>query len=83
MSADRRRRCVCRTGSSIRSAVGAEGVARFTGREPRVTLDGVRMSTKHMYFSSRKAERELNYRHRDPAEAIREAIDWFKRHEYF
>jgi dihydroflavonol-4-reductase len=64
-------------------AVGAEGVARFTGREPRVTLDGVRMSTKHMYFSSRKAERELNYRHRDPAEAIREAIDWFKRHDYF
>ena len=64
-------------------AVGAEGVARFTGREPRVTLDGVRMSTKHMYFSSRKAERELNYKHRDPAEAIREAIDWFKRHDYF
>ena len=39
-----------------------EGVARITGREPRVTLDGVRMSTKHMYFSSRKAERELGYR---------------------
>ena len=37
-------------------AVAAEGVAKITRREPRVTLDGVRMSTKHMYFSSRKAE---------------------------
>jgi dihydroflavonol-4-reductase len=64
-------------------AAAAEGVAKITGREPRVTLDGVRMSTKHMYFSSRKAERELGYRYRDPVEAIREAIDWFKRHDYF
>ena len=38
----------------------------LTKREPRVTLDGVRMSTKHMYFSSRKAQRELQYRWRDP-----------------
>jgi dihydroflavonol-4-reductase len=41
------------------------------------------MSTKHMYFSSRKAERELGYSYRNPDEAIREAIDWFKRHDYF
>jgi dihydroflavonol-4-reductase len=54
-----------------------------SGREPRVTLDGVRMSTKHMYFSSAKAERELGYRHRDPVQAIGEAIDWFKQHDYF
>ena len=40
-------------------AVAAEGVAMLTKREPRVTLDGVRMSTKHMYFSSRKAQRQL------------------------
>ncbi|HVY65233.1 MAG TPA: hopanoid-associated sugar epimerase [Gammaproteobacteria bacterium] len=64
-------------------AVGAEGVATITRREPRVTLDGVRMSTKHMYFSSRKAERELGYRWRDPRLAIAAAIDWFKRNEYF
>ena len=65
------------------AAVAAEGVARITGHEPRVTLDGVRMSRKHMYFSSRKAERDLNYKHRDPVAAIREAIDWFKSHDYF
>jgi len=54
-----------------------------TRREPRVTLDGVRMSTKHMYFSSRKAERELGYRWRDPRLAIAAAVDWFKNNEYF
>jgi dihydroflavonol-4-reductase len=64
-------------------AIAAEGWARVTRREPRVTLDGVRMSTKHMYFSSRKAERELGYRWRDPRLAIAAAVDWFKSNEYF
>jgi dihydroflavonol-4-reductase len=64
-------------------AVAAETVARITKREPRVTLDGVRMSKKHMYFSSRKAQRELQYRWRDPRFAIAAAIDWFKGNGYF
>ncbi len=64
-------------------AVAAEGWALVTRREPRVTLDGVRMSTKHMYFSSRKAERDLGYRWRDPRLAIAAAVDWFKNNEYF
>jgi len=64
-------------------AVAAEAAALVTRREPRVTLDGVRMSTKHMYFSSRKAERELGYRWRDPRLAIAAAVDWFKSNEYF
>jgi dihydroflavonol-4-reductase len=64
-------------------AVAAEGLALVTKREPRVTLDGVRMSTKHMYFSSRRAERELEYKWRDPRLAIVAAVDWFKQHGYF
>jgi dihydroflavonol-4-reductase len=63
-------------------ALVAEAVATFTRREPRVTLDGVRMSTKHMYFSSAKAERELGYRWREPKLAIADAIDWFASHGY-
>jgi dihydroflavonol-4-reductase len=58
-------------------------MALVTKREPRVTLDGVRMSTKHMYFSSGKAQRELGYRWRDPRLAIAAAVDWFKSNEYF
>jgi len=64
-------------------ALAAEAIAAVTGKEPRVTLDGVRMSTKHMYFSSRKAERELGYRWRDPRLAIAAAVDWFKEHGYY
>jgi len=64
-------------------AVGAEALARITKREPRVTLDGVRMSTKHMYFSSRKAQQELDYKWRDPRLAIAAAVDWFKTNDYF
>jgi dihydroflavonol-4-reductase len=64
-------------------AVGAEAVAMLTKREPRVTLDGLRMSKKHMYFSSRKAQRELDYRWRDPRLAVAAAVDWFKVNGYF
>jgi dihydroflavonol-4-reductase len=64
-------------------AAGAEAIAKITKREPRVTLDGVRMARKHMYFSSRKAQRELGYQWRDPRVAIAAAVDWFKAHGYF
>jgi dihydroflavonol-4-reductase len=64
-------------------AVAAEAVARFTNREPRVTLDGLRMSKKHMYFTSRKAQRELGYRWRDPRLAVAAAVDWFKANGYY
>jgi len=64
-------------------AVGAEAVAMLTKREPRVTLDGLRMSKKHMYFSSRKAQRDLQYRWRDPRLAVAAAVDWFKANGYF
>ena len=58
-------------------AYAAEGVAKLTGRSGRVTLEGVRMSRKRMYFSSEKAVRELGYRWRPPIEAFRDAVRWF------
>jgi dihydroflavonol-4-reductase len=63
-------------------AVISEIIARITHSEPRVTLDGLRMAKKHMYFSSRKAERELGYRWRPPEEAIVDALGWFRRNGY-
>jgi dihydroflavonol-4-reductase len=59
-------------------AIGAEALARLTGKEPFVTLDGLRLAKYRMYFSSAKAERELGYRPRPTDEAIRDAIDWFR-----
>ena len=63
-------------------AVGAELAARITGRDPFVTLDGVRMSRKKMYFSSEKASRELGYRSRPASEAIADAVGWFRDNGY-
>jgi dihydroflavonol-4-reductase len=56
----------------------AEGYARLSGRSGRITLEGVRMSRKRMYFSSAKAERELGYRWRPPVKAFEDAIVWFR-----
>jgi dihydroflavonol-4-reductase len=56
--------------------------ARLTGgAEPQLTLDGLRMSRKRMWFSSARAEQSLGYRHRPAAEAIEAAVDWFLRLE--
>jgi dihydroflavonol-4-reductase len=56
----------------------AEGFARLTGRSGRITLEGVRMSRKKMFFSSAKAARELGYRWRPPVQAFEDAIRWFR-----
>ena len=56
----------------------AEGFARITGRSGRLTLEGVRMSRKKMFFSSAKAARELGYRWRPPVQAFEDAIRWFR-----
>jgi dihydroflavonol-4-reductase len=64
------------------AAVGAELVARATGREPFITLDGVRMARKKMYFSSARASRELGYTPRPAREAIADAIAWFRANGY-
>ena len=55
----------------------AEGWARLSKREPLVTVDGVRLSRKRMYFSCDKAREQLGYTARPPAEALADAIDWF------
>jgi len=59
-------------------ALVAEGWGRLTGREPFVTLDGLRMARWRMWFSSAKAERDLGYRHRPADEALASAIAWFR-----
>jgi dihydroflavonol-4-reductase len=59
-------------------ALIAEAAARVTGRSGRVTLEGVRMSRKIMFFSSAKAVRELGYRWRPPHQAFDDAIRWFR-----
>lgn len=63
-------------------AVIAETMARFTGKEPMTTIDGLKMARWHMWFSSEKAERELGYRHRAGTHALDDALDWFRKEGY-
>ena len=59
-----------------------EVIAKITRIEPRATVDSVQMAKKKMFFSSTKAEQELGYQHRPAREAIRDAIEWFRRMNY-
>jgi dihydroflavonol-4-reductase len=56
----------------------AEAVARLTGRSTRITVEGVRMARKRMFFSSDKAVRELGYRWRPPLQAFEDAVLWLR-----
>ncbi len=56
----------------------AEGFAKISGRSGRVTLEGVRMSRKRMFFSSAKAVSELGYRWRPPLQAFEDALRWYR-----
>jgi dihydroflavonol-4-reductase len=59
-------------------AYAAEAYARVTGKSGRITLEGVRMSRKRMFFSSAKAVRELGYHWRPPLDAFTDAVAWFR-----
>jgi len=55
---------------------------RLLGREPRATVDAVRMGKKKMFASSAKAERELGWRIVPVGDALRRAAEWFRNNGY-
>jgi dihydroflavonol-4-reductase len=55
---------------------------RLLGREPRATIDAVRMGRKMMFVSSAKAERELGWRTVAVEGALRRSVDWFRSNGY-
>ncbi len=55
---------------------------RLLGREPRATVETVRMGRKKMWASSDKAERELGWKTVPADNALRRAVDWFRAHAY-
>jgi dihydroflavonol-4-reductase len=55
---------------------------RLLGREPRATVEAVRMGKKMMFVSSAKAERDLGFRVVPVYAALRSAIDWFRANGY-
>lgn len=55
---------------------------RLLKREPRATVDTVRMGKKKMFASSDKAERELGWKIVPVEDALRRAVDWFRANGY-
>jgi dihydroflavonol-4-reductase len=58
-------------------------LARMNPRHiPAATPDAVRVSRKREYFSSAKAVQELGYSPAPAREALRKAVDWYRRNGY-
>jgi len=55
---------------------------RIRGKEPRATLEEVRMGRKKMYASSAHAQQELGFRVVPVYPAMRVAVDWFRANGY-
>jgi dihydroflavonol-4-reductase len=51
--------------------------AEWTGKEPRIPLDAVRMARKKMWVRSDKAMGELGFRPGPAEGALRRAVEWF------
>ncbi len=64
------------------AAAVATGVARVTGRPPRVSLESVRMSTHRMFFDAGKAVRELGLPQTPVEEPLARAVAWFREKGY-
>jgi dihydroflavonol-4-reductase len=64
-------------------AYASEALATVNRRwEPFITVTGVKLAKKPMFFSSAKAERELAYSARPAEEALADAIAWFVANGY-
>lgn len=55
---------------------------RLFGREPRATVDTVRMGKKKMFARSAKSERDLGWKIVGVDDALRRAVEWFRANGY-
>jgi dihydroflavonol-4-reductase len=55
-----------------------EALASLTGRPPKAPLAGVRMARYKMFFNPAKAIRELGLPQTPPAQALADAVAWFR-----
>jgi dihydroflavonol-4-reductase len=59
-----------------------EFFSRMSGREPRIPIEGVKMSRHRMFIDSDKAERELGYKPGSVETALERAVRWYTDHGY-
>jgi dihydroflavonol-4-reductase len=66
----------------VAGAVDQTVASLVTHREPRATIETVRMGKKKMWATSDKAERELGWKIVPPDNALRRAVEWFRANGY-
>jgi dihydroflavonol-4-reductase len=59
-----------------------EILARLSGREPKIPVEGVKMSRHRMFVESDKAARELGYKATPVETALQRAVTWYEAHGY-
>ncbi len=59
-----------------------EKIAAVTHKEPRATLDSIRMAKKMMFFTSEKAMKTLGYTFRPARYALEDAVKWYQNNGY-
>jgi len=63
------------------AALGEHVLARF-GIAPDVSVESVRMAKQRMFYDAQKAVRELGLPQSSVAEALADAVSWFRDHGY-
>jgi dihydroflavonol-4-reductase len=59
-----------------------EFISRIAGREPKIPVEGVKMSRHRMFVETGKAERELGYVHSSVESALERAVRWYEQNGY-
>jgi dihydroflavonol-4-reductase len=59
-----------------------EFYSRLAGREPRIPVEGVKMSRHKMFVESDKAAKELGYKPAKVEAALERAVRWYEEHGY-
>ena len=68
--------------TALAAAYFDEAMSGLTGRPPKAPLAGVRMARYKMFFNPARAIRELGLPQTPPAQALTDAVEWFRRHGY-
>jgi len=64
------------------AALVDEQISKVTGKPPKAPLAGVKMAKYKMFFDPSKAIKELGLPQSEAAQALSDAVDWFKENGY-
>lgn len=64
------------------AAYADEWFSRIVGRDPRIPVEGVKMSRHRMFVATGKAERELGYKASSVESALERAVEWYRQRGY-